>query len=155
MRERKVDAWEFIRQNPVDALCITTNGAVRKDGACVMGAGIAKQAAQRYPSLPYFLGDRISQYGNQTYLYRPGVDFTVGADASYIVSLPVKHHWREIADIELITVSVKKLVFLTNALGWERVVVPRPGVGNGRLNWDYVKGRIEPLLDDRFTLVYQ
>lgn len=30
----------------------------------------------------------------------------------------------------------------------------RPGCGNGGLRWDVVKSLIEPLLDDRVTIVY-
>jgi len=35
-------------QNPSEAMCITTNGIVKKDGKAVMGAGIAKQANSFY-----------------------------------------------------------------------------------------------------------
>lgn len=148
MIEEKADIWQYM-EFAHDAVCITTNGAVRKDGACVMGAGVAKQAAERYSHLPYQLGHSIKKSGNQPYV------FTMGPYTPHIVTLPVKHHWRQQADIDLIVRSIKQLVFLTNALHWESVVLVRPGVGNGRLNWDDVKGRIEPLLDDRFTVVYQ
>lgn len=148
MIEEKTDIWRYLNFG-YDAICITTNGAVRKDGACVMGAGVAKQAALRYPHLPFLLGERIKRYGNQPYVFFPD------NYAPAIITMPVKHHWRDIADIELIAFSMKKIVFLVNAAGWESIVLPRPGCGNGKLNWDYVKGRIEPLLDDRFTVVYQ
>ncbi len=45
MIEEFGDIWEI----PGDARVITTNGVVRKDGACVMGRGVALQAKMRYP----------------------------------------------------------------------------------------------------------
>lgn len=35
----------------------------------------------------------------------------------------------------------------------ETVLLPRPGCGNGKLQWDFVKREIEDLLDDRVTIV--
>lgn len=147
MREAVANAWNYIETGNIDALCITTNGEVRRDGACVMGAGIAKEAKERHPAFPYYIGERISDYGNQPYLYRPG------AGQFFLVSFPVKHHWRDKADWHLIERSAKQLAFLANALDWEQVVLPRPGCGNGRLDWTYVRKIIEPHLDDRFTVI--
>ncbi len=70
---------------------ITTNGIVRKDGACVMGRGVALQAAQRFPDLPFVLGAAIEVDGNHVHAFR---DFRV-------FSFPVKQHWIEPADPDL------------------------------------------------------
>ncbi len=43
----------------VEAICLTTNGFVRKDGKAVMGRGVAAQAVVRWPVLPYILGHKI------------------------------------------------------------------------------------------------
>jgi len=54
-------------------IVITTNGEVRKDGACVMGRGIAKQAADKFPDLPYTLGSTIKEGRGKTYCVLNGV----------------------------------------------------------------------------------
>lgn len=33
------------------------------------------------------------------------------------------------------------------------LILPRPGCGNGRLRWEDVRKILEPILDDRFTVV--
>lgn len=64
MVEKQGDLWT----QSVDAICITTNGFVRGNGMAVMGAGLAKQAAQRYPGIEFTLGYQIHQGGNHVYV---------------------------------------------------------------------------------------
>ena len=47
------DAWELSKDH---FLCITTNGEVKINGQAVMGKGIAKEAANRFPELPEAFG---------------------------------------------------------------------------------------------------
>lgn len=47
-----------------DAICITTNGFVKRSGAAVMGAGVAKQAKERWRFIDYTLGQYINLFGN-------------------------------------------------------------------------------------------
>lgn len=123
-------------------LCITTNGTVRKDGACVMGAGIAAQARCRFPNLEYEVGAAIQRYGNTVqYLCTSG-----------LITFPVKHYWYEPADLDLIELSGHQLLDLIGELGWKKVVLPRPGCGNGQLTWEVVKPVLY-MLDDRFEVV--
>lgn len=42
----------------MEAVCITTNGIVKKNGCAVMGAGIAKEANMRFSGLARNLGNR-------------------------------------------------------------------------------------------------
>jgi hypothetical protein len=86
-----VDLWEV----PADLRVITTNGAVRKsDGACVMGLGrSAREARDRFPGIDLKLGRLIKEHGNRPFrLCRL-------PDGSVLASLPVKHDWREEADL--------------------------------------------------------
>lgn len=48
-----------------DAICITTNTFVKKDGCSVMGRGTAAQAVKRWPILPRLYGQRLvkQEYG--------------------------------------------------------------------------------------------
>lgn len=48
----------------VDAICLTTNGFVKRSGAAVMGAGVAKQAKERWRWIDYTLGENIELFGN-------------------------------------------------------------------------------------------
>jgi hypothetical protein len=51
-----------------DAICITTNGFVKRSGAAVMGAGVAKQAKKRWPYIDYQVGENIDLFGNVPFL---------------------------------------------------------------------------------------
>ncbi len=147
MNEVNGNLWD----SNADIIVITTNGAVRKDGAAIMGRGVALQAKNRYTGIEYILGKLIRENGNH-------VNFVIGG-LPKIVSFPVKHHWRERADLKLINQSVLELVLLTNRLNLHlkpsftyTVALPRPGCGNGRLRWEDVKSIIRPILDNRFTV---
>ena len=67
----------------VSAICITTNGFVKSNGECVMGRGIAKQFADKYPHIPKLLGDSIKAKGNN-------VNIITSISGTDIVSFPVK-----------------------------------------------------------------
>ena len=51
-----------------DAICITTNGFVNKQGACSMGKGCAGDAKHRWPGIQMTLGKLIQQKGNRVHL---------------------------------------------------------------------------------------
>ncbi|KKN82297.1 hypothetical protein LCGC14_0311100 [marine sediment metagenome] len=144
MIEVKGNLWN----HPADARVITTNGFVKKDGRAVMGRGIAYEAKQRYPDIDLWLGAMIRREGNiVSPLYWGLGDW--GREA--LVSFPVKHNWWEKADTFLITRSAFQLMSLADLQpSWKIICMPRPGCGNGRLDWVDVKMMIDPILDDRF-----
>ena len=138
MKEVAGDIWDFHNQG--HWIVITTNGSVRKDGCAVMGRGVAKQAAERFPSLPREVGKRIQQGGNRMWL--------VAGTGIFI--FPVKHNWWEKADLNLIEESAKELARISIT---EPVYMVRPGCGNGGLDWKDVRPILEKYLDDRFVVV--
>jgi hypothetical protein len=146
MKELRMDLWVAHAQGI--PIVITTNGGLRKDGACVMGRGIAAQAKHRYPSFPYEVGRLIRLYGNSVYYI---TDEVLEVTAP-LITFPVKHHWSEVADPALISTSALGLLRLVNNLAIPKVYMPRPGCGNGHLSWDVVKPLLIPYLDDRFTI---
>jgi hypothetical protein len=140
MQEIEGNLWD----TPADWRCITTNGAVRSDGALVMGRGCAKQAHSMYPGLNKYLGNRITKEGNNVH----------AVIAHKIITFPVKHHWREKADLELIERSMNELLQYHEEFNLGRVLLPRPGCGNGQLDWESeVKPLLEPLLENNDDIV--
>jgi hypothetical protein len=136
---------DLFEQKDADAICITTNGSVKKNGKAVMGRGCAREANRRW-NCAKILGKAIKERGNVPMIFHRTEDYAV-------VSFPVKHRWWKKADLNLIRSSAKHLVMLTNTNGWKKVILPRPGCGNGRLDWKDVKPILEPILDDRFYVI--
>lgn len=143
MLEEYGDIWDM----EADAICITTNGFVKANGKLVMGAGVAGQAQARYPELPLTFGELVSEKGNHVYMVR------ARGEGVPLLSFPVKHVWYEDADLELIKRSCQELMEYIDTWEFERVLLPRPGCGNGKLKWEDVKPVIEPILDDRVVVV--
>ena len=149
MKELVGDVWDY--HDAGHWVVITTNGTVsynynyyghnESSAYNVMGAGVAKQAKQRFPSLPYTVGNLIKLEGNVVYKlprYR-------------LYTFPVKTDWWKKADMRLIVRSCNQLARL--APENELTFMVRPGCGVGRLAWRDVKPKIEHLLDDRFVVV--
>jgi len=142
MLELRTDLWA----TPCDARCITTNGYVKRDGRCVMGRGTAAQALTKYPGIALELGRRISAGGNRVY--------NLGEyDHAWLFAYPVKHNWWERADIRLIRHSAVQLVDMAGTMRLRKILLPRPGCSNGKLEWDDVRPEIALILDDRFVVV--
>ena len=143
MREVKGNLWDYYDKG--EWIVITTNGTIKRNGACVMGKGVALEAKNRFPKLDKVLGAAISRFGNQLFVLRG-----IAGDVR-IVTFPVKHNWNEKADLTLIERSCRQLEFVVR----EKSVVymVRPGCGNGQLDWKDVKPILEKYLDDRFVVV--
>jgi len=77
-----------------DAICITTNCMMKLDKdnrvVNVMGRGIAKQAADLYPKLPWHMAIELVNNGHHTQII-------MSKELNYtpwdIVSFPTKVHW--------------------------------------------------------------
>jgi hypothetical protein len=132
-----------------DGLCITTNRIVKEDGRAVMGAGIAKQCLERYPGVDKVLAYHIQEWPNNL-ITTLVIDFV---RQQRIISFPTKYDWRDDSDLKLIVKSANQLMdyIKWNKLG--EVLLPRPGVGMGNLDWEVVKATIAPILDDRVIVV--
>ncbi len=139
MKLRKGNMWSEFQTS--DMFMITTNPILRTDGAVVMGRGIALQAKEKFPQLPYDFGKTLIQEGNQ-FIGPIGTYDTVP-----IWYFMVKHHWKEEADLGIIASSVyalKNHVKGTNL----RVNLNFPGIGNGKLPRDSVLYLLEDLPDN-------
>ncbi len=149
MKEARGNLWD----SGAEAIVITTNGAVKNNGEAVMGRGCALEAKNLWPEFARTLGGVIKAQGNHVHIF--SVKSSLG-NARYLITFPVKHHWREKADVQLIEQSVEELVLIMD-IGHGKycgsVALPRPGCGNGRLDWETeVKPLLVDSLDDRFTV---
>jgi len=142
MKEANGNIWDHI-ESPNVIICLTTNGFVKKKtDECVMGKGNALEAKRLYPSLPQTLGRLILKNGN-----------IVQEITNKIIAFPVKHNWYEDADIELIVKSASSLAIIANDNKNLFYLLPRPGCGNGKLKWSFVKPYIEEILPDNVIVV--
>ena len=105
------------KHNHTEAICVTTNGIVKKDGRAVMGAGVAKAFRDRFENIDLRLAEHIRKNGNVT-----GIICSV--DGYYIISFPTKNDWVNDSDIALMEISL----FQThrNLSIWCRQNRPRP-----------------------------
>jgi hypothetical protein len=154
MLEERGDLWQL----PADARCITTNGYVKSDGSAVMGRGCAQQARDRFPGVDAYLGMLLEERGNHVHALMVAPHRALPVEPIPgtwdLVAFPVKHNWYETADIDLIGRSCGELMALADQNpSWHRILLPRPGCGNGQLSWERVRPRITDLLDDRVIVI--
>lgn len=139
MIEQQTDIWSFYGRAVIS---ITTNGSVTRDGRSIPGRGVARQAAERFPELRKRLGELLQTGGNHVHEIMPG-----------LVSFPVEDTPFSQPDKRLIRQSAIELREMADKMGWQQIVVPRPGCGGGGLNWNEVRALLDDLFDDRFIVV--
>lgn len=134
-----------------DAICFTSNGVVKSNGALVMGAGVAKAFRDRFPGIDKRAGSIVKLHGNNCNVI--GRAKSNNDKFATIIAFPTKHHWRNQSDLELIKASAYRLVHLIERYDWSNVYLPKPGCFNGGLKWKDVKEELENILDDRVTII--
>ncbi len=141
-------------------ICITTNYGWRRDGSNVMGRGIAREAADRYPRLPY-------EYGKFCKSWRKKIPFLNYIPVYYSKKCnlllfgtkelnPSAPHlsWKSESSIQQIQYSCATLIRWCQIVGGfnstpgKKVYLPRPGCSNGLLDWVDVRPVIAPILPD-------
>jgi hypothetical protein len=140
------DMWDLAyRSNGF--VVVTTNCCVRSDGKAVMGAGVAKDAAVRFPYLPSRLGKHINQLGQQVFI------------DNRIICLPTKTDWKLPSSLELIERGCIQLAMFGRLLesvgATHEIFIPKLGCGLGGLDWEkQVRPVVDSILEgDRFILV--
>lgn len=151
MREAFGDIWEMAAELDAPLVCVTTNLQVNSSGEAVMGAGIAREARDLYPGVARELGRRIKK-GEHSTIYL-GVFCDDFGLTRHLAAFPTKRHWRDRSDLGLIEESAQVLVEVTDLMGFQDVLLPRPGCGRGGLTWAQVQPLIASLLDERFAVV--
>jgi hypothetical protein len=142
MKEIQGDLWEYYDRGMW--VCITTNGFVTQKGKLVMGRGCAKEARDKLPGIDRQWGTLVKHYGN--------IPFEL--PARRVISFPVKRHFKDLADLELIEKSANAIKRIVETYNIKKVIIPRPGCGWGYLEWEDVKPVLERVFtDDRFVII--
>ncbi|MEO7715531.1 MAG: macro domain-containing protein [Capsulimonas sp.] len=108
----------------------------------VMGKGIALQFRQTFPE-NFVAYKAACKYGS----LEPGAMFVTEThlltNPHYIINFPTKRDWRAKSKIEDIDAGLAALVSTVRELGIRSIAVPPLGCGNGGLEWDEVRPKIE------------
>lgn len=133
------------------------NGQLNSKGELIMGAGAARAVKEKYPAVPYYLGERIKDVGDKA-TRDDGQTAYVYYVCSYLcfLALQTKFHWREYSPLSLIDDS---LLVLRNTLiekptHWT-FSMAYPGIGKGGLKKEEVEPLLHQYLDilgDRLTV---
>jgi len=134
------DIWQIALDDPNGFVVVPTNCVVKANGEAVMGAGMAKQAAQRHPELPRLLGKALQgeRQGPQCHVFEE-----IG-----IVCLPTKLDWRDKASLDLINSGCRDLLELRVHFPEITFYMPLLGCGLGGLDW---KKQVRPVLVERLA----
>ncbi len=136
-----------------DLFVISTNAAIKRNGALVMGRGIARQARNRFPGLDTALGQQIlSVCGNPSASLRPGqgqygLIVSPRWPEARLGAFQVKQHYSQPASLELIRHSTAMLCAWCTEQPTSMVAVNFPGIGNGRLRREDVLPIVAQLPD--------
>ena len=143
LNEQVGNIWDFHDKN--NWVVVTTNSTIKNNGTNVMGGGIAKEAAKRYPKLPRLVAEGIERWGNIP-LFFP--DITVA-------TLPTKNDvWLD-STLELVIDSASKFAGKIDLFSWPAIYhIPRPGCGLGGLDWETVKPEMEAIFGNRKDIVF-
>lgn len=139
MIETVGDIWTWA----AEVVIIPTNGMVHADGSLVMGAGVAKEAAIRFPEIPKEWGYLVEHHGNNCYL----------AQNRRLISFPTKYNWRDYSVRSLIERSAHQVVRIADSQNIKSLAMPRVGCGLGGLKWVNLKHLLGGILDDRFVVL--
>jgi hypothetical protein len=149
---QNTDSLFYLSQNEHEAVVVTTNGVIRKNGDAVLGKGQALEAKKLVPGLEHQLGEYLRRYGNRAFYM--GVH-RVEDRLTSLVTFPTKHHYCDNSDLNLIMRSAVQLKEIAAKFQLSKIYLPPVGCGLGKL--DYEK-QVRPVLnqvldDDRFVVV--
>ena len=131
------DMWTTFTE--ADLFLITTNATIKRNGALVMGRGIARQARDRFPGLDAALGKQIKNVcGNPSMRLRSGQGqygllVSPRWPRAKLGAFQVKWHYSQPASLELIRHSAVALHAWCAAHPDAQICLNFPGIGNGRL----------------------
>jgi len=136
---------EILRGNLLDADVEALVNTVNTVG--VMGKGIALQFRQAFPENydAYKRAcDRKEVQPGKMFVYSTGSML----NPRFIINFPTKRHWRERSRMQDIEEGLRDLVRVIVSNRIHSVALPPLGCGNGGLEWDMVRSRIQEMLEN-------
>lgn len=123
----------------VDALVNTVNTVG------VMGKGIALMFKERFPEnfVAYAAACKSGQVKTGQMFVQPGMELD---GPRWIINFPTKQNWRQPAKIEWIDKGLEALKEVICEKNIRSIALPPLGCGNGGLDWDLVRPKIEAVL---------
>jgi len=125
------DIWKEFEARPESYLVIPTNVGWKADGENVMGRGLAKQAAEKFPELPGLYGSCCQKYGEEVFVH-------VGRRIICAPTKPLnKEHphlsWKAFSTFKDVKKSYRQIRDLSQK--GLTIVTPLLGAGNGGLRF--------------------
>ena len=126
MKLRRGDMWVVFSE--ADLFLVTTNATLNVHGKLVMGAGIAKEAHDRFPGLDQALGEAVITQGK-----RYGLLVSPRWPEAKLGAFQTKLHWKDPAQLSLISEAATKLRRWCERHPTAQVHLNFPGIGHGGL----------------------
>lgn len=108
----------------------------------VMGKGLAKECAMRFPEMESTYKDKCRRG-----VLSPGKLHLYTDSTPWILNFPTKIHWRNPSQIEWIEAGLSTLRNTYQQMGLTSINVPQLGCANGGLAWSEVECLIYQYLD--------
>ena len=161
--DRRRDVWDWYRRGY--NVVVNTNIGWGQEGRNNMGAGLARQAAQRFPDLNLKYGAYCRELVLRASPEKIKIPLVAFYEQERLVMLPVKpfldphnpeRSWDQLASLALIEKSVIALALGIKArrpgAGGQCYVMTLPGAGNGGLSPVEVYKLVAPLVADLWEL---
>lgn len=156
MIELNGDLFYLAKTYKADLIVCTTNLQIKKNGCLVMGAGIAKQFRNRYPGIDAYFGETLEKLNPGIRLVNEPRLMIYFADDFKVMAMATKWHWKYPSKLKFVKSSLEELLNFVDNSDMKTIVMPRPGCGNGGLNWEEVKQVMMDLgYDNRFIVVHK
>lgn len=130
--------------------CMAITNPVNSVG--VMGAGLAKQFAKRYPEMCAQYNISIKAFFSSGEVLAPPTIMPARTKRwnydKFVLMFPTKVHWRDESQLDYIDINMGYAVDVLNKLCIESIAFPMLGCGLGGLEWHIV----EPVMMDRLKL---
>lgn len=135
------DGFDLLR----NVYMFTANSTIRKNGALVMGAGVAKVVRDKYKGVDSEFGKNINHHSVF------GVKF-LKHENTFIGAFQTKVNWQEDSPLDVVKVSVHKLMCVAKARPHLTFHLPCPAINHGGKSVEEVLPLLESLPDN--VIVY-
>ena len=136
MRGQMWETWPT-----TDYFIFTGNSFIKRNGALVMGRGIAREVRDKWPGIDVEIGQALSTKMRDAGFYGLMLEKKIGV-------FQVKHHFADPAELILIAASAELLRIEAEDHPTTRYALNFPGIGNGHLKYDHVLPLLKHLPDN-------